>query len=96
MWKVHVDGTFVKFESAAHYDEGMCLAVKDTCSGSLGLADCSDPETEWVNAGGQVLSVACWDQGTSAALSVDGGCTDLMAGNSTETFLLLESDFIDI
>ena len=27
MWKVHQSGTFLKFESAAQYDEGMCLAV---------------------------------------------------------------------
>ena len=27
MWKVHDNGTFLKFESAAQYDEGMCLSV---------------------------------------------------------------------
>eukprot|EP00574_Skeletonema_japonicum_P006666 CAMPEP_0201714668 /NCGR_PEP_ID=MMETSP0593-20130828/1048_1 /ASSEMBLY_ACC=CAM_ASM_000672 /TAXON_ID=267983 /ORGANISM="Skeletonema japonicum, Strain CCMP2506" /LENGTH=245 /DNA_ID=CAMNT_0048203963 /DNA_START=109 /DNA_END=846 /DNA_ORIENTATION=+ len=95
MWKVHVDGTFLKFESAAHYDEGMCLAVKETCSGGLSLADCSDPESEWIGTGGQLLSALCWSQGTSAALSVDGGCNDLIVDSSSETFLLLESDFIE-
>ena len=72
----------------------MCLAVKETCSGKLGLADCSDPETKWVNAGGQLLSALCWTQGISAALSVDGGCTDLKV-DSSETFLLLGSDSVE-
>ncbi len=95
IWKVHVDGTFLKFESAAHYDEGMCLAVKETCSGKLGLADCSDPETIWVNAGGQLLFALCWSQGTSAAMSVDDECEDLIVDSSSETFLLLGSDSVE-
>mmetsp|Transcript_18434 Transcript_18434/g.26179 ORF Transcript_18434/g.26179 Transcript_18434/m.26179 type:complete len:242 (+) Transcript_18434:108-833(+) len=97
MWKVHVDGTFLKFESAAHYDDGMCLAVKETCS-SVGLANCDDPETQWYNTGGQLLSALCWSQGTSVALSADAGCTDLEVDevdDSTGIFLLLESDFIE-
>mmetsp|Transcript_8834 Transcript_8834/g.13249 ORF Transcript_8834/g.13249 Transcript_8834/m.13249 type:complete len:248 (+) Transcript_8834:113-856(+) len=101
MWKVHIDGTFLKFENAAHYDEGMCLAVGETCSGLLGLADCNEPETKWVNTGGQLLSASCWNQGVSAALSVDVACTDLTLDSSSsdittsQTFMLLESDFVE-
>eukprot|EP00577_Skeletonema_sp_RCC1716_P017224 CAMPEP_0113412554 /NCGR_PEP_ID=MMETSP0013_2-20120614/22906_1 /TAXON_ID=2843 ORGANISM="Skeletonema costatum, Strain 1716" /NCGR_SAMPLE_ID=MMETSP0013_2 /ASSEMBLY_ACC=CAM_ASM_000158 /LENGTH=278 /DNA_ID=CAMNT_0000299073 /DNA_START=100 /DNA_END=936 /DNA_ORIENTATION=- /assembly_acc=CAM_ASM_000158 len=131
MWKVHEYGTFLKFESAAHYDEGMCLAVvhsdpahesnkwdlgnghfgglivahssedvDEICSGQLGLLDCNHPATKWVNTGGQLLSASCWNQGISAALSVDESCTDLTVDSSSsvitksETFMLLESDFI--
>ena len=84
-------------------DEGICLAVKKTCSGNyLGLADCDDPETKWVDAGGQLLSAFCWSQGESAALVVDRGCTDLTVDDvaastitTFNTFLLFESDFIE-
>uniref|UniRef100_A0A7S2LM52 Ricin B lectin domain-containing protein n=1 Tax=Skeletonema marinoi TaxID=267567 RepID=A0A7S2LM52_9STRA len=103
MWKVHIDGTFLKFESVAHNDEGMCLAVGEECSGLLGLADCNDPETKWFETGGQLLSASCWNQGISAALSVDAECKDLTvdAGSSDDpitrlqTFMLLESDFVE-
>jgi len=103
MWKVHIDGTFLKFESVAHNDEGMCLAAGELCSGLLGLADCNEPETKWLNTGGQLLSASCWNQGTSAALSVDADCKDLTvdAGSSDDpitrlqTFMLLESDFVE-
>mmetsp|Transcript_11627 Transcript_11627/g.23319 ORF Transcript_11627/g.23319 Transcript_11627/m.23319 type:complete len:293 (+) Transcript_11627:80-958(+) len=142
MWKVHEYGTFLKFESAAHYDEGMCLAVvhpdsshetnkwdfgnghyggfismgtvydyvfamfssedvDEICSGQLGLLDCNHPGTNWFNTGGQFLSASCWNQGISAAMSVDESCTDLTVDTSSsvitksETFMLLESDFIE-
>mmetsp|Transcript_4668 Transcript_4668/g.8018 ORF Transcript_4668/g.8018 Transcript_4668/m.8018 type:complete len:243 (+) Transcript_4668:255-983(+) len=101
MWKVHEYGTFLKFESVAHNDEGMCLAVGEECSGLLGLADCNDPEAKWFETGGQLLSASCWNQGTSAALSVDVTCTDLTLDSSSsdittsQTFMLLESDFIE-
>mmetsp|Transcript_9484 Transcript_9484/g.14012 ORF Transcript_9484/g.14012 Transcript_9484/m.14012 type:complete len:290 (+) Transcript_9484:130-999(+) len=142
MWKVHIDGTFLKFESAAHYDEGMCLAVvhsdpshesnkaiygghahgmgfgfdyyrkhlgyvhssedvDEICSGQLGLLDCNHPGTNWFNTGGQFLSASCWNQGISAAMSVDESCTDLTVDTSSsvitksETFMLLESDFVE-
>mmetsp|Transcript_11622 Transcript_11622/g.23302 ORF Transcript_11622/g.23302 Transcript_11622/m.23302 type:complete len:246 (+) Transcript_11622:100-837(+) len=101
MWKVHIDGTFLKFESVAHNDEGMCLAVGEECGGLLGLLDCNHPGTNWFNTGGQFLSASCWNQGVSAALSVDESCTDLTVDNSSsaitksETFMLLESDFIE-
>mmetsp|Transcript_4667 Transcript_4667/g.8016 ORF Transcript_4667/g.8016 Transcript_4667/m.8016 type:complete len:275 (+) Transcript_4667:255-1079(+) len=133
MWKVHEYGTFLKFESAAHYDEGMCLAVvhpdpahesnkwdfgnghyggfglivahssedvDEICSGQLGLLDCNHPATKF-NTGGQFLSASCWNHGISAAMSVDESCTDLTVDTSSsaitksETFMLLESDFIE-
>jgi len=130
-WKVHQSGGFLKFESAAQYDEGMCLAVvhpdpthesnrrlyfillygfnpgstlmfsaadvDGMCTGQLGLADCNHPGSYWYNTGGQYLSALCWNQGVSAAMSVDESCTDLtVTSNSTalttsETFMLLES-----
>ena len=136
-WKVHQSGGFLKFESAAQYDEGMCLAVvhpdpthesnrrlfimiggvravtstwiwplsselseddvDEMCTGQLGLADCNHPGSYWYNTGGQYLSALCWNQGVSAAMSVDESCTDLtVTSNSTalttsETFMLLES-----
>ena len=143
MWKVHEYGTFLKFESAAHYDEGMCLAVvhpdkshesnkwdfgdgyyggygvhrhldkvypvvvyssedvDEICTGQLGLLDCNHPGTNWFNTGGQFLSASCWNQGVSAALSVDESCTDLTVDSSSsdittsQTFMLLESDFVE-
>eukprot|EP00984_Skeletonema_dohrnii_P007509 scaffold2731_cov154-Skeletonema_dohrnii-CCMP3373.AAC.2 len=112
MWKVHEYGTFLKFESAAHYDEGMCLAVvhpdkshefnmlalgghghgmgfvifeevDEICTGQLGLLDCNHPGTNWFNTGGQFLSASCWNQGVSAAMSVDESCTDLILDSSS-------------
>jgi hypothetical protein len=89
-WKVHEIGTFLKFESVAHYDGGMCLAVvpqgkgkddSDMCSGKLGLAECDHPGTKWYNTGGQFLSAICWEMGYSAAMTADvdrnGDCSEL-------------------
>ena len=170
-WKVHQVGSMLKFESAAQYDQGMCLAVvhqdpdhssngvglvypigdaaqesgfelsgglnpfmgatiiytsgttgkpkgimraaegsgrrnllseedvEGMCTGKLGLAHCDHPGSYWYNTGGQLLSALCWDQGTSAAMSVEG-CNDLAAVNTTitgdlttsETFMLLGSN----
>eukprot|EP00986_Skeletonema_menzelii_P013182 scaffold7534_cov87-Skeletonema_menzelii.AAC.1 len=71
--------------------------VDEMCTGQLGLADCNHPGSYWYNTGGQYLSALCWNQGVSAAMSVDESCTDLtVTSNSTalttsETFMLLES-----
>ena len=101
MWKVHQFETYIKFESAAHYDGGMCLAVQDiddACNGeNLGLADCEDDRTYWYNTGGQFLSIYCWELNTPAVMSTD--CTDLTVEDTSgltlttsETFMLLGSD----
>lgn len=99
MWKVHQFETYIKFESAAHNDGGMCLAViDDNCNGeNLGLADCEDARTYWYNTGGQFFSTYCWEQSTPAVMSTD--CTDLTVEDTSgltlttsETFMLLGSD----
>ena len=73
--------------------------VEAMCDGKLGLADCNHPGSYLFNTGGQYLSALYWDQGVSAAMSVDESCTDLMMLNMTttgdlttsETFMLLGS-----
>jgi hypothetical protein len=75
--------------------------VDEICTGQLGLLDCNHPGTNWFNTGGQFLSASCWNQGVSAALSVDESCTDLTVDSSSsdittsQTFMLLESDFVE-
>ena len=88
----NLDSALATTFSVADVD-GMCDDEK------LGLADCNHPGSYWFNTGGQYLSALCWDQGVSAAMSVDESCTDLMVLNTTstgdlttsETFMLLGS-----
>ena len=98
-WRVHDDGTFLKFESAAQYDEGMCLSVMhsgptDLCSGKLGLVRCTHSSTDWYFTGDQLLSATCWSKGFSVAMTVDEECSDLTVSSDLSAFMLISADFV--